>query len=127
MNIDRVFHQVLLELLSLHQQARLHLPASQVAIQYQVRQIHQVQIQLQQIEQRVTLQFGRGGSQSVRQCHQRLMSMIWMLQRRLQNLVLLAEEFEIDPEGTIACLRSIDAADQQIIQTVEVGQPLQVS
>ena len=127
MNIDRVFHQVLLELLSLHQQARLHLPASQVAIQYQVRQIHQVQIQLQEIEQRITLQFGRGGSQSVRQCHQRLMSMIWMLQRRLQNLVLLAEEFEIDPEGTIACLRCIDAADQQIVHTVEVGQPLQAS
>lgn len=127
MNIDRVFHQVLLELLSLHQQARLHLPASQAAIQYQVRQIHQVQLQLQVIEQRVTLQFGRGSSQSVRQCHQRLISLIAMLQRRLQNLVLLAEEFEIDPEGTIACLRCIDAADQQMIQTVEVSQSLQAS
>ncbi|MGP1384322.1 MAG: hypothetical protein ACTS2F_12235 [Thainema sp.] len=127
MNIDRAFHQILLELLSLHQQARLHLPASQVAIEYQLRQIHHVQHQLQDIEQRVALQFGRGSSQPVRQCHQRLVDLIRMLQRRLHNLVLLAEEFEIDPEGTIACLRCIDATDQQIIQHVEATQSLQAS
>lgn len=127
MNIDRVFHHVLLELLTLHQQARLHLPASQAAIQYQVRQIHAVQTQLQEIEQRVTLQFGRSNAPSVRQCHQRLMVMIRMLQRRLQNLVLLAEEFAIDPEGSVACLRHIDATDQQIIQDVEANPPLKAS
>lgn len=120
--IDRVFHQVLSELLLLNQQIHLQLPANSAAIQYQLRQISQALHQLQDIEEQVYLRFGRGGSRTVQHYHHRLIMVIDILRQRIRNLLLLAEEFETDPEGTIACLRRLEDNVQAQFHRLEARQ-----
>lgn len=108
MRIEAEFRHLLQELVSLDQKVRLVLPAQPPAIRLQKRQIIQARQALLELEETVVDRYGRGGIAAVRERYHHLMCYTQQIERRFSTLLLLAEEYLTDPEGTLACLRLVE-------------------
>lgn len=94
----------------------LNLPATTEAINYQVGQIAVAQDQLEALEQRAYTLFRREHNPSTRKSYWALTQLTQQLMHQADGLTLLAEEFLIDPEGAIACLKAVNCRTSSLLQ-----------
>lgn len=98
------FQEILAELQAMFPYLRLKLSVPSRIIQEQIQQLHQIEQQLQAIEERVFLFVDRSGSPFSSRTYQQLSDLIQQMMRTVKGLRELASEHLIDPEGTVACL-----------------------
>lgn len=103
------------EALLLNSRICLKLPATALSIQRQVAQLQRSQQQISQLKQRITLLAAKAFNPSVRHLCRLLLQILERLQTTASNLLLLAEEFGFDPEGTISCLHSLKQRDADLL------------
>ena len=116
MFIESEYRHLLAELVKLDQKISLQLPAQLAAIRRQKRQLREAKQTLIQLEATVAERYGRGGIATVRACYQRLTRYIRHLDRRFSNLLLLAEEYNTDPAGTLACLQMVEQEHKRLVE-----------
>ncbi|MEO1144268.1 MAG: hypothetical protein AAFY26_01515 [Cyanobacteria bacterium J06638_22] len=100
------FSDALAELQRLQAKIVLKLPASRASIHQQVHQIRQVQQALDRLEQSTCQKSGRLSS-PLDSASKLLARLIIHASRYAESLNLLAEEFPVDPQGTVDCLRQL--------------------
>jgi hypothetical protein len=101
-----MFQSVVAELYQLYKVAELHLPTHRTAIQYQVRQLVQIQQRLKCLEQAIkAMPDYSNWTQAQKQL---LIPLMKQAQQHVLAFILVAEEYASDPVGAIACLRQLD-------------------
>lgn len=114
MTSQRVFRQILEELQETSPQIRLKLPANRQSIGRQAAQITSAQQQLTLLKSEVTTLSHKCLRPLNRQRCQLLMRAMDQMIQTAENLKLLAEEYGIDPEGSISCLQSLSENDRNL-------------
>jgi hypothetical protein len=94
---------LLTELSTMNPQIRLSLPASPRRIQAQVQQLSQLEQRLQLLHDTEIAKLHRSLLPSVRQRAQAIAKLVVTMLQDIRSLKLLAEEYPLDPDGTIAC------------------------
>ncbi|HEY9648309.1 MAG TPA: hypothetical protein V6C88_18165 [Chroococcidiopsis sp.] len=99
--------QVIARVNSLSADINLKLPASPAVIGQQVMRIAQAQNELEVIEDDLLNQLAGSYRLTTRQPYIVLLRLVRHLYRHADSLMHLADEFPIDPEGSIACLENL--------------------
>jgi len=113
MNTSRTFQQIVDEIDQIKPNIQLNLPANPKAVKQQIAKITLAQKKLREIEERVYLFGNRSGSGSAYRTYLSLKAMIQGMITDGNRFKLLAEEYFVDPEGTVtllhdACLRDLE-------------------
>lgn len=111
-------HQILEELQKVSPHIRLKLPANSQSVRRQLEEITLAQQQLANLQRRVTLLAHRKHNSSVHQLCVILARAVERMIRTAENFKLLAEEYAIDPEGTISCLQCVNQDSQKLAETI---------
>lgn len=113
MNTNRAFQQIIEEIDQIKPNIQLKLPANPKAVKQQIERITLAQKRLREIEERVYLFGNRSGSGSAYRTYLSLKALIQGMITEGTHFKLLAEEYFVDPEGTVtllhdACQRDIE-------------------
>lgn len=106
MRSQQDFYEFLVELQLIQAQIVLKLPASQESIQQQVQQIRQAQQALDRLHT-LTLRSVNHRKLPLHHSPHLPVRLIHQTARYAESLKLLAEEFPVDPQGTVACLQQL--------------------
>lgn len=118
LSVRKAFQQILLEIYDICPYISLKLPASSRYVNQQIQRLNLAQQQLQMIEEKVFLCFGTGSNQSSRQAYQTLAELIEEMNQLSLNLKLLAEEYPVDPAGTVAFLPSARVRVSELLSRI---------
>lgn len=102
----QIFNDSLAELQLIQSQIVLKLPASRESIHHQVHRIQQAQQALDRLYENV-LPYSSRWRSPLNQSPKMLAQLIIQVSRHAESLKLLAEEFPVDPQGTMACLQHL--------------------
>jgi hypothetical protein len=120
------FSDALAELQQLQAKIALKLPASRESIHQQVHQIRQAQQALDRLKQSARNR-PRRLSSPLDSASKLLARLIIQASRYAESLNLLAEEFPVDPQGTVDCLKQLGRRhllwSQQLQQLEERAKP----
>lgn len=98
--------QLLAELQAISPQIRLTLPTSRPILHRQIQALNQTEQRLATLQSTNLARLHSSLLPSTRLIASGLTELVLGMMRDIHNLKHLAEEFPIDPEGTLACLRS---------------------
>jgi len=93
----------------------LQLPASPNDLRRQTQQLHDAQQHLEGLKNEVLKRF-RGRNQGLQQAsYQTLLRLIHHTHRQTETYKMLAAEFPIDPQGSLACLEVVQRRNQRLL------------
>lgn len=108
MTAQTAFQQIIVQLQTINLHLRClqrQLGLSSTSIQRQIRQLHLIQHQLEVVGKMVFLLFGRAGNASAHEAYLTLTKILEQADQMTNSLLLLIEEFSIDPIGVQSCLQ----------------------
>lgn len=126
MSQSRVFQSIVSELSELLPYVRLKLPASPTLVQQQMGHLTHVQKRLEIIREKVTLLSGSIQAAPTNAAYQALVNLVRELHHDIRELKLLAEEYPIDPDGTLSCLQSREGRAAELTRRFQALLPTQV-
>jgi hypothetical protein len=95
------------QLKAINADIQLKLPSNPVSIQRQLQRVLQAQTQLTRLQADLDRSFGRQHNPSVRVAYMVLLDLVQQTTQATLNYKMLAEEFSLDPHGSIRCLLTI--------------------
>lgn len=105
--MQTAFQQILAELNKINAQIQLKLPANQVLVKRQILHLALVQQRLKTVQDQIFVKFGGSTNSSSYLAYLTLIQLVEAMTHDANTLRFLAEEYPVDPEGTVACLREI--------------------
>jgi hypothetical protein len=121
MTAQTAFQQIIVQLQTINLHLRClqqQLALSSTSIQLQIRQLHLIQHQLEVVGKMVFLLFGRAGNSSTYRAYLTLTELLAQAERMTTSLLMLTEEFAIDPIGVQSCLREDVIVSAQLRQRI---------
>jgi hypothetical protein len=85
---------------------QLKLPSDRIALSQQLYRLRAAHKQLEEIEDEILAYYAITHRPSTRSLYRKLLKVVRQMLRSVDNLTHLAEEFPVDPIGTVACLES---------------------
>lgn len=113
------FHRFLSELQAINVEICLKLPASHESLRRHIRRVYLAHQQLERMRRESLYRFGKRSNPSAKVAHLVLMRLIDQTLREAENYRLLAEEFPLDPQGTVACLERIKRRTVTILENID--------
>ena len=104
MSTNRAYQQIIEEIDQIKPSIQLQLPANPQSVKRQIEKITLAQKRLLEIEERVYLFGNRGGNGSAYRTYLGLKALIHGMIHDGHHFRLLAEEYFLDPEGTVTLL-----------------------
>ena len=114
MNTNTVFQQIIEEIDQIKPNIQLKLPANPKSVKQQIERITFAQKRLREIEERVYLFGNRSGSGSAYRTYLSLKALIQGMITDGTHFKLLAEEYFVDPEGTVTMLHDTCQRDSEL-------------
>ena len=104
MNTSRAYRKIIEDIDKIKPSIQLKLPANPKSVKQQIEKITLAQKKLREIEERVYLFGNRGGNGSAYRTYLSLKALIHGMIHDGNHFKLLAEEYSVDPEGTVTLL-----------------------
>lgn len=105
---------------------RLKLPASTLQVDRQVTQILFARQRLAKLQRQIQRSLIREMPPQIRQQLHTLLHSITDLLQLADSLVFLAEEYPLDPEGSIACLGRLNLRKVKVLAQIQRSLPLAI-
>lgn len=118
MDTSRAFRQIVAEIEQITPSIQLKLPANPKSVKQQIEKITLAQKRLREIEERVYLFGNRGGNRSAYRTYLSLKALIRGMIIDGNHFKLLAEEYFVDPEGTVTLLNDACQRDLELRQRI---------
>lgn len=106
--MQTAFQQILVELNKINAQIQLKLPANQVLVKRQTLHLALVQQRIKTVQDQIFVNFGGSTNSSSYLVYLTLIQVTQAMTHDANTLRFLAEEYPVDPEGTVACLQEIN-------------------
>lgn len=104
MRYSKPIHKTLITIDAILSDLNLRLPTNPAGLGYQKLRLTQTQKQLEALEEEIFDNYLGSYRDSTRKIYHQLLKLVRQLVHEADNLKHLAEEYPIDPEGSIACL-----------------------
>ncbi|MBD1862513.1 MULTISPECIES: hypothetical protein [Trichocoleus] len=127
MNTSNVFRQIIEEIDQIKPSIQLQLPANPRSVKQQIQKITLAQKKLREIEERVYLFGNRGGNGSAYRTYLSVKALIHGMIHDGNHFKLLAEEYFVDPEGTVTLLHDAYQRDLELRYRIHHLQALGLS
>lgn len=122
-----IYRQIIADVHRMCSTLSLQLPANKQAIAVQLRNLQKVRRSLQAIQAKTGLLTHRSWKLIRQDQYRQLNQLVSELVTEVTNMILLAEEFAADAEGSISCLRDVnyrkDVLIQQLITLIAQSHP----
>jgi hypothetical protein len=118
MNTNTVFQEIIAEIDQIKPSIQLKLPANPQSVRQQIARITSAQKRLREIEERVYLFGNRGGNRSAHRTYLSLKALIHGMIHDGNHFKMLAEEYFVDPEGTVTLLHDACQRDLELRQRI---------
>jgi hypothetical protein len=116
---QRAFKQIVSEVCELLPYVRLKIPASPASVQKQMGYLTQAQTKLATVQEKTAMLVRQQRNSAKSTAYQVLAGVVQELTQDVKDLKLLAEEYPVDPEGTVACLESWKVREVALLRQID--------
>jgi hypothetical protein len=114
----KAFQQIVSEVSELLPYVRLKIPASAASVRQQMGYLSQAQNRLQTMQEKTASLLRKNGNAAINHDYQRLIGLVQELEQNIKDLKLLAEEYPVDPEGTVSCLQTWQEREAYLLRQI---------
>lgn len=116
---QKAFQQIVSEISELLPYVRLKIPASPASVRKQMGYLTQAQTKLVMVQEKTALLLRKQRNPAKSRACRALVGVVQELTQDVRDLKLLAEEYPVDPEGTVACLESRKVKEANLLRQID--------
>lgn len=116
---QRAFQQIVSEVCEVLPYVRLKIPASPASVRKQMGYLTQAQTKLVTVQEKTAVLLRKQRNPARTRAYQALVGLVQELTQDVKDLKLLAEEYPVDPEGTVACLQSQKLREAALLRQID--------